>query len=327
MMNAFMSLRAAPGIVAVMLLPLASAGAQDYPTRPVRMITQFVGGSGGDALTRVITGPMSSLLGQPVIIENRAGAGGVQAAEAIARAAPDGHVLGALTPNIPVIRVVAGTKISIDPTRELVPLTAVGSTPSVIAVNPSLPIKTFPELMEFTRRNPNKLSIGTSGIGSAHHLAYEQMRLLTGMEMVHVPYKSGQQAMLDLVTNQIPVASIIVSEAGPQARAGKIRILATREDKRMKDFPDVPAIPEFIPKFEALPGWTGLFVPAGIPPAIFKRLSGDTVRALRAQETREQINKVGFEVIANTPEEFAAQVKRETALVDRVAKAASIKLD
>jgi tripartite-type tricarboxylate transporter receptor subunit TctC len=309
----------------VLIAPAASA--QDYPTRPIRLVTQFVGGSGGDALIRVVNGPMSNLLGQPVVIENRAGAGGVQAAEGIARAQPDGYTMGALTPNVPVIRVVAGTKISIDPTKELVALTAVGTTPSVIAVNPSLPIKTFPELMEFTRRNPNKLSIGTSGVGSAHHLAYEQMRLLTGMEMVHVPYKSGQQAMLDLVTNQIPVASIIISEAGPQARAGKIRILATREEKRIREFPDVPAVPEFIPKFEALPGWTGLFVPAGMPPAVFKRLAGDTVRALRLPETREQINKVGFEAIANTPEEFAAQVKREIALVERVTRAANIKLD
>jgi tripartite-type tricarboxylate transporter receptor subunit TctC len=314
---------AAAGLLACAL----PAGAQGYPVKAVRMVTQFVAGSGGDALTRVVTAYMSENMGQPVVIENRAGAGGVQAAEAIAHAAPDGYTIGALTPNIPVIRVVAGTKISIDPTRDLVPITGVGSTPSVIIVNPSVPVNSLKELIDYAKRNPNKLSFGTSGIGSAHHLAYEQMRLLSGIEMVHVPYKSGQQALLDVITNQIPVGFVIISEAATQAKAGKIRLIATREEHRLAEFPDVPAVAELLPGFEPLPGWTGLFAPVGIPPAVFQRLSADILKSLRNPDAKAKIAQVGFETIGNTPEQFAAQIKREIALVARLAQAASIKLD
>jgi tripartite-type tricarboxylate transporter receptor subunit TctC len=314
--------------LAVTLSAAASAGwSQEYPARPVRMVTQFVAGSGGDALTRVVAPFMQELLGQPIVIENRAGAGGVQAAEATARAAPDGYTIGALTPNVPVIRVVAGTKISIDPTKELVAVSAVGSTPSVIIVNPSLPVKSFRELLDYAKRNPNKLSFGTSGIGSAHHLAYEQIRLLTGVEMVHVPYKSGQQALLDVVTNQIPVGFVIISEAGTQAKAGKIRLLVTREEQRLPEFPEIPTVAELLPGFESLPGWTGFFSPAGIPPTVFRRLSADIVKALRSPEAKAKMTSVGFEAIGNTPEQFSAQVKREIALVAKLAKAANINLD
>jgi tripartite-type tricarboxylate transporter receptor subunit TctC len=305
----------------------APALAQDFPARPIRMVTQFTAGSGGDALTRVVTTYLSELMGQPVVIENRAGAGGVQAAEAIAHATPDGYTIGALTPNVPVIRVVAGTRISIDPVKDLAAITAVGATPSVIVVNPALPVNSFRELIDYAKRNPNKLSFGTSGIGSAHHLAYEQIHLLTGMEMVHVPYKAGAQALLDVVTGQIPVGFVIISEAGAQAKAGKVRLIATREDRRLPQFPDVPAVGEILPGFEPLPGWTGLFAPVGVPPAVFKRLTGDILKALRNPEARDKMNQVGFEVIANTPEEFTAEVKREIALVAKIAKAAHIKLD
>jgi putative tricarboxylic transport membrane protein len=311
-----------------MMLPMAvPVSAQDYPSRPIRMVTQFAAGSGGDALTRVVTTYLAEAAGQPVVIENRAGAGGVQAAEAIARAAPDGYTIGALTPNIPVIRVVAGTRISIDPVKDLVPLSAVGSTPSVIVVNPQVPVYSFKELIDYARRNPNKLSFGTSGIGSAHHLAYEQIRLLTGIEMVHVPYKAGAQALLDVVTGQIPVGFVIISEAGAQAKAGKIRLIVTREEHRLAEFPQVPTVNELLPGFEPLPGWTGLFAPVGLPAAVLKRLTADLLKSMRNPEARDKMNQVGFEVIANAPAEFAAQIRKETALVARIAKAANIKLE
>jgi tripartite-type tricarboxylate transporter receptor subunit TctC len=306
---------------------VVAASAQTYPSKPIRMVTQFSAGSGGDALVRVVTNPLSEVMGQPVVIENRAGAGGVQAAESIARSAPDGYTIGALTPGVVIVRVVAGTKISIDPQKDLLPVAGVGQTPSLIVAHPAVPVNSFQELLEYAKKNPGKLSYATSGVGSPHHLALEQLRLLTGAEMVHVPYKAGAQAMLDVVSGLIPIASLILPEVAPQAKAGKIKVLATREARRLRQYPDVPAIAELVPGFEAMPGWTGIFAPTGLPPAILKRISSDLLKVMRSPDGTEKINGVGFDVIANTPEEFAAQIRRETQLVARVAKQANIKLE
>ena len=311
---------------ALCALPMLAAHAQTYPAKPVRMVTQFVAGSGGDALIRILATYLGENLGQAVVIENRAGAGGIIAAEVVARAAPDGYVFLAATPNIPVVRVAAESKLSFDPTKDLIPVSAVAATPSIFIVNPSVPVNSYQELMDYAKKFPNKLSYGTSGVGSAHHLAAEQIRMLTGIEMVHVPYKAGQQALLDVVTGQIPSSWVILGEATPLAKAGKIKVLATREAKRVAAFPDVPAIGELLPGFEPLPGWTGLFTPAGVPQPVFRRLSSDTMKALQLPEAKAKINLIGFEVVGNTPEEFAAQIKREIALTARIAKAAGIKL-
>lgn len=313
-------------VIAFVFLAFGNAYSQSYPTKPVRMVTQFVAGSGGDALIRILATYLGENLGQPVVIENRAGAGGIIAAEVVARAAPDGYTFLAATPNIPVVRVAAESKMSFDPNKELVPLTAVAATPSIFIVHPSVPANSYRELMDYARKFPNKLSYGTSGVGSAHHLAAEQIRLLTGIEMVHVPYKAGQQALLDVVTGQIPTSWVILGEAVALAKAGKIKVLVTREEKRVSAFPDIPAIGELIPGFEPLPGWTGLFTPAGVPQPVFRRLSSDVMKALQIPEAKIKINQIGFEVSGNTPEEFAAQIKREIALTARIAKAAGIKL-
>jgi len=311
---------------AMCALPMQPAHAQTYPAKPVRMVTQFVAGSGGDALIRILATYLGENLGQPVVIENRAGAGGIIAAEVVARAAPDGYVFLAATPNIPVVRVAAESKMSFDPNKYLTPLTAVAATPSIFIVHPSVPVNSYRELMDYARKFPNKLSYGTSGVGSAHHLAAEQIRLLTGIELVHVPYKAGQQALLDVVTGQIPTSWVILGEAAPLAKSGKIKVLVTREEKRLSAFPDVPAIGELISGFEPLPGWTGLFTPAGVPQPVFRRLSGDAMKALQMPEVKAKINLIGFEVVGNTPEEFAAQIKREIVLTARISKAAGIKL-
>lgn len=316
------------GIAIGLTLAISTAGAlaQAYPVKPLRMVTQFAAGSGGDALIRIMATPLSENLGQAVVIENRAGAGGIVAAEVVARAAPDGYAFLAATPNIPVVRVAADSKMSFDPTKDLVPLSAVAATPSIFIVNPSVPVNSYRELMDYAKKFPDKLSYGTSGIGSAHHLAAEQIRMLTGIQLVHVPYKAGQQALLDVVTGQIPTSWVIMGEAGPLAKAGKIRVLVTREEKRVSAFPDVPAIGELVPGFEPLPGWTGLFTPANVPQPIFRRLSADVMKSLQSAEIKAKINQIGFEVSGNTPEQFAAQIKREITLTARIAKAAGIKL-
>jgi tripartite-type tricarboxylate transporter receptor subunit TctC len=312
---------------AALCFSAAPASAQSFPSKPIRMVTQFSAGSGGDALVRVVTNGLTEAVGQPVVIENRAGAGGVQAAEQIARAAPDGYTIGALTPGVVIVRVVAGTKISIEPQKDLLPVTGVGQTPSLIVAHPAVPVNSFVEMLEYAKKNPGKLSYATSGVGSPHHLALEQIRLLTGAQMVHVPYKAGAQAILDVVSGIIPIASLILPEVAPQQKAGKIKILATREAKRLRQYPDVPSVVELVPGFEAMPGWTGIFAPAGLPGPLLKRINAELVKVIRSPEGTEKINGVGFDIIGNSPEEFAAQIKRETALVARVAKQANIRLE
>jgi tripartite-type tricarboxylate transporter receptor subunit TctC len=306
----------------------ANAAAQDYPSRPLRLITQFSPGSSGDVVVRTLATHLSPLLSQPVVVENRSGAGGVQAAEAGAHAAPDGYTLLAISPAVPVVRVAAGTPISIDPTRDLAPLTMVAVTPSVIVSHPSVPVSSFAELLEYAKKNPGKLTFSTTGVGSPHHLAAEQIRLLTGVEMVHVPYKGGVASMTDLVAGRLDVAYVILGDAAPHLRAGKARLLATREAKRLRQFPDIPKVGDVVPKFEAMPGWTSLFAPTGVPQPISRRVYTDVVKALSVPEAVERITQAGFEVAHNaTPEEFAAQVKREIELVSRLARAANIKLE
>ena len=305
-----------------------AAQSQDYPSRPLKAITQFSPGSSGDVVVRTIGTHLSPLLGQSIVVENRSGAGGVQAVEAGARSAPDGYTLLFISPAVPVIRVAAGVPMSVDPTRELAPLTMVAITPSVIVAHPSLPVTSFTGLIDYAKKNPGKISFSTTGIGSPHHLASEQIRLLTGVDMVHVPYKGGVASMTDLVAGRIEIAYVILGDAMPHIKAGKARVLATREGKRLRQLPDVPSVAEFLPGFEPIPGWTSLFLPAGTPAPIARRLFADVGRTLKMPEAAERIVQAGFEVAFNaTPEEFAPQVKREIELVQRIAKSANIKLE
>jgi tripartite-type tricarboxylate transporter receptor subunit TctC len=310
------------------VLPPGMSLAQDYPSKPLRMIAQFSPGSSGDAIVRVLATHMQPSFGHPIVIETRSGAGGVQAAEAGARAAPDGYTVLAITPAVPVIRVAAGTPISIDPTRDLHPLTTVAVTPAVIVAHPSVPVASFAELIEYAKKNPNKLSYSTTGVGSPHHLAAEQVRLLSGATMVHVPYKGGVASLADLVAGRIEVSYVILGDATPLIRSGKVRLLAGRETRRLRQFPDAPTFNEVVPGFEPLPSWTAIFTPPGVAQPIRTRLFNDITRAAKVPEAVERMQAAGFEVILNAnPEEFAPQVRREIELVQRVAKSTNIKLE
>lgn len=297
---------------------------QAYPSKPVKMVSQFAAGSGGDVLTRIVATNMAEVMGQPVVIENRAGAGGALAAELVARAAPDGYTILAATPGTQVTRVYLVRSSSFHPVKDFTPITAVGETPTVIIAHPSVPVNSFKELLQYAKANPGKLSYGTSGIGSPHHLSAEQIKMLTGVDMIHVPYKAGAQAMLDVITGQIPLSYSIIAPVMPHIRSGKVKPLVVVRDKRAAWLPDVPVVGEVVPGFDAPASWTGLFGPANLPQPVLRRLHADTVKAMSLPEARTKINDAGFEIIGNTPEQFAALIKRQVELTGRIVKAAGI---
>ena len=309
-------------LVSVVCSSLALA--QAFPTKPVRVITQFAPGSSGDTTLRVITPIISQDLGQPVLIDNRAGGGGMVAAELTVRAAPDGYVILCATSATQVVRPFMVRGPSFDTLKDFTPITALYSAITLLVAHPSVPVNSMGELIEYARRNPGKFSYGSSGIGTDHHLTGEQIRILTGAEIVHVPYKATAQALIDVVTGQLPLTYAITGAAGTFIKSGKIKVLGVVKNQRVALLPDVPAFGEVMPKFQQPPKWTAIFGPGGLPPPVLSRLNSAIVKSMHHPDAQARWIANGYEVIGNTPEEFATQIKLQTALVASIVKSAGI---
>lgn len=302
----------------------SQATAQGFPSKPVRVVTQFAPGSSGDTTLRVITPIISQDLGQPVVIDNRAGGGGMVAAELTVRAAPDGYTILCATSATQVVRPFMVRGPSFDTLRDFTPITALYSAITLLVANPSVPVNSMGELIEYARRNPGKLSYGSSGIGTDHHLTGEQIRILTGAEIVHVPYKATAQALIDVVTGQLPLTYAITGAAGTFIKTGKIKVLGVVKNQRVAMFPEIPAFGEVMPKFQQPPNWTAIFGPAAMPAPVLARLNGAIVKSLHHPDAQARWVANGYEVLGNTPEDFAAQIKLQIALVASIVKAAGI---
>lgn len=299
--------------------------AQSYPAKPIRMIAEFGAGSGGDLVLRAIQAPVGEALGQPVIIENRPGASGVLAATQVSQASPDGYIIGALTPNGLVSRrFLAKGGVPIDVFKDLTPLSAVGETVTLVLASQTSPVKTLKEMIDYGKANPGKLSYGTSGFGTTHHLSQEQVRMITGADLLHIPYKTGVEAVQGLLSNQIPIAYSILGSIGPHLKSGKVMALARVGTTRYEGLLDVPALAELAPGFQTPPSWTGIFGPPNLPPAVLGRLGRDLVKALNLPATKAKLLETGFEVIGNSPLEFAAMIKSQVELTGKIVKAANI---
>jgi tripartite-type tricarboxylate transporter receptor subunit TctC len=310
--------------VAALAAHAQSACAQGFPAKPIRMVTQFSAGASGDTVVRTITAPLAEVIGVPVVVDNRAGAGGVLAAEIVKQAPPDGYTLFAGTSSTQIIRLYIAKSTPFDPVRDFTPVTQCIESVTTIIVNPALPASTLKELIEYARRNPGKIAYGTSGIGSEHHLSGEQIKQLAGIDMLHVPYKASMQGLLDVVSGRLPMAFAIYVVALPHIKSGKVRALAVVRDRRNALLPDVPAVPEMVPGFEPPPSWIGIFGPAGLPGPLLKRLNADLVKTLNLAETRAKLADQGLDVIGSSPEEFAARIERQKQLVARIVKSAGI---
>lgn len=293
---------------------------QDYPNKPVRIVLEFAAGAGGDVMLRVVTAQLANIMGQPVVVENRAGAGGVLAAESVIRSAPDGYTLLGATPNAIITRAFLSKTNTIDWRRDLTPITGLWSTPAFILTSTALPVNSMKELIDYAKANPNKVSYGTTGVGTHHHFNGEQIQQLAGIQLVHIPYKANAQSFQDLVAGTLPMVIGIVATAVPFLKTGKVKVLAMME-KRNPGFPDTPALAEAVPGFESAPSWTALFGPAKLPPAVLRRLNEDVQKALATPEVRA---REGFEFIGESPDAFMKRIARETALVERLVKSAKI---
>ncbi|HEY6863693.1 MAG TPA: tripartite tricarboxylate transporter substrate binding protein [Burkholderiales bacterium] len=299
----------------------ADAAAQAYPEKPIR----FIVGPGPDSLARVFGQKMTEAWGQPVIVEQRGGGGGTISAEAVAKAPPDGYTLllatGTHTINPSVY------KTSYDIVRDFAPVTLIGSTPFVLAVHPSVPVHSVAELIALAKSKPGKLNYGSGGSGTPPHLATEMLKVMAGIDMVHVPYKTVPAAITDLVAGQIQVMFTVGPAGLPQIRAGRIRGLAVSTAKRSAFAPELPTVAESgLPGYDVF-GWNGVLVPAGTPKAIIAKLHDAIVGAMKEPAVRERMAGFGFEPVGNTPEEFGEFVKTDIARWAKVVKQSGAKAE
>jgi tripartite-type tricarboxylate transporter receptor subunit TctC len=317
-----MKLRAAVFLAFFFSATLAWA---QFPSRPVTIIVPIPPGGAPDIAARVLADKLGQTLGQPVVVENRAGANGNIANELVARAQPDGHTLGLLADSQIAINPHL-YKMPIDTLRDLAPVSPVAVNQFVLTVHPSLPVKTFPEFIEYARKADPPLAYASGGNGSQHHLTMEMLRQRAGIKLLHVPYKGGAPAAAATVAGDT-VAMWSGSSNAPQIKAGRLRPLAVSGARRSPQYPDLPTISEFYPGFENSI-WLGLFGPAGIPEPTLNRLRTEVARALESPDVKEKLNAAGgLDPYVANPDEFAALIRRDYAKYAKVVKDIGIKLD
>jgi tripartite-type tricarboxylate transporter receptor subunit TctC len=315
-------------IGAAVLLAAATAAAQGtFPSRSITLIVGFAPGGGTDIAARIIAKPLAANLQQSVVVENRAGAGGAIATGMVARAVPDGYTIALATISSLTVQPHLNSKLPYDPRRDFAPLTMGVVFANVLVVHPSVPATTVAELVSLARAKPDTIGYGTSGIGTTGHLAGELFRTMAKASIVHVPYKGGGPAMIDLLAGQIPASFASAPSALPHVKAGKIRALATTGAARSSFLPDVPTIAESgYPGYEAT-NWYAFIAPARTPKDVVERLNRELVNVLDTLEVREQLLASGMEPQPSTPEELAKYIDRELAVWGRVVKEADIKAE
>jgi len=301
--------------------------AQEYPTKPVRLIIPFAPGGSNDILGRLIGAKLSETLGQQVVIDNRPGAGGSIGVELAARSAPDGYTLvighiGTLAVNPTLYR-----RLPYNPLKDFQPISMLAKVANIMVVHPSVPVKSVKELIALAKAKPGSLVYGSGGNGGAGHLATEYFKLMAKIDMVHVPYKGTGPAIVDLMAGQTHLVFAGIPGIIAQVRAERLRALGVSTSKRLAVFPDVPTIAEAgVPGYEATQ-WYGVLAPAGTPKAVVARLNKEIVSALQTAPMQERLAADGSEPLASTPEEFFAFIKSEIARWAPVIKAAGIRVD
>jgi len=304
-----------------------SASAQTYPTRPVTIVVGFAPGGGTDTVARVMQKRLAEYLGQSIVVENRAGAGGTIAAAIVSKANPDGYTIMLGTIAALAVAPHLNSKLPYDPLRDFAPISMATVSGNVLVVHPSVQAKTIAEFVKEANSRPGGIAYGTSGIGSAGNLAGELFRLMAKTNLVHVPYKGGGPAMSDLLGGQIPSVFASATTATPQVKAGKLRALGSTGTKRSASLPDVPTIAEQGYPGYAATNWYAYVAPAKTPREIVARLNREIVKTLREPETHGQILKQGEEPTPSTPEELANHIAREHATWGKVIKDAGIPVE
>jgi tripartite-type tricarboxylate transporter receptor subunit TctC len=307
------------------VLGIASAGAQPYPSKPIRVINPWGAGGSGDSMLRPLMQRLSEVLGQPIVVENHPGASGMIATSLVAKASGDGHTL--LFSNLGPIAISPAIeeKLAYDPVRDFEPITQLFSTALVLLVRTDLPLRKAQDLIDFARAHPAKLRYGSVGQGSTTHLGMEMLAQAAGIDMLHAPYKGSAAVTNDLIGGHIDVAFLNVAASVPLVQSGKVRALGVTTTKRSSAMPDVPALAELLPGFE-INSWFGLMAPAGTPKPVIARLHAETTRIMKSPDMVRRAKAAGLEVEATTPEQSAAQVRNDMARWAGIIKARGISL-
>ena len=320
----FKHLRCAGLALASLLIGAAALAA--YPDKPITLVVPWAAGGSTDILARAIGEQLSRSMGQPVIVENRAGASGNIGSLLVAKARPDGYTLligsmsthamnPALIPNMPF-----------KGADDFTPIALVANVINTLVINPSVPAKTVQELIAYARANPGKLAYASAGGGSTNHLSAEMFKKAAGIEMLHVPYKGGAPAVLDTVGNQTQVLFSAGTQTLPHVKSGKLRLIAVTEPKRSALLPDVPTVAETLPGYE-MSVWYAAFGPAGLPRDLVSKLNAEINKALAVPEVRSRMEAMGVDVISSTPEQLGETLKRDTIRYSKVIHDLGIKLD
>ncbi len=300
---------------AVLLLcaPAASFGqrqaAKDYPSRPIRIVVPNTAGSGLDAVSRLVGRMLTDTWGQQAVIDNRAGASGNIAMEIASRAMPDGYTLIMITSQQPIVFAMF-EKLRYDLIRDFAPISLIASTPFILVVNPAVAATSIPELVALAKAKPGQLNFGTPGSGTSSHLATEMFRSMTGINIVHVPYKGTTPVVTDTMSGQLQLTALVATAILPAIRTGKVRALGVTSPKRTPLAPDLPAISESVPGYEWT-GWYGLAAPAGTPREIIAKLNAEQLKAVGTVDFRERLAHLGADPLGTTPQEYASHIRTQ----------------
>ena len=301
------------------------AWAQPYPNRPLRIVVPFPPGGGTDIGTRIVAQKLQEAWGQAVIVENKPGAAGIVGTELTAKSAPDGYTFMMGNIGTHAINVSLYKKLAYDPVRDFAPVSMVADLPLLLLVHPSVPANSVKELIVLAKSQPGKLNFSSSGAGGSMHVAAELFKSMTGVDMVHIPYKGGAPAVADLLSGQVALSFSTVLETIQHVKAGKVRALAVTNDHRSIALPDLPTIAEAgLPGYQSI-SWLALFAPAGTPKDIVNKVSAESVRILKLPDVKERLLAQGAEPIGSTPEQLAATLAADIAKYAKVIRESGYK--
>jgi tripartite-type tricarboxylate transporter receptor subunit TctC len=313
-------------LAATLAAAAGTAAAQTYPTKPIKLMVPFASGGPADVIGRIIGQQLGVILGHNLVVENRGGAGGTIGARIAALAEPDGYTLMFANTSTLSINPAVYAHLDYDPAKAFVPVALVGTTANILVVNPSLPVKTVAELIAYGKANPDKLSYSTPGVGTPPHMIGELFKLRTGLDITHVPYKSGGSSTQDVISGQVQMTFENPAVSLPLVLAGSLRALAVTSDRRNPRLPEVPTMSETIPGFVS-ESFTGMVAPAGVSPAIIAKLNAAINESLDAPAVKATLDRLSVDVKPGSPEAFAAFLATERDKWLMVARAAKIQLD
>lgn len=313
-------------LFALLLCSSAITPAQDFPTRPIRLIVPYSAGGAADTVGRTIGQKLSESLGQPIVVENRVGANGIIGTDFVAKSAPDGYTLvSTLGPSHHTIQFFS-KNVPYDPVKDFTPIMIVGTAPQTLVVPSALPITSVSALIDYAKRNAGKVSYATSGVGTSQHLGGVLLNLQTNMGMVHVPYKGGASALTDVLGGQVEVGILVLSNVLPHIRAGKLRPLGVLEAERAKGAPDIPTIAQGGVSGYAIPAtWAGILGPAGLPASVVAKLSAEMTKAVNAPDVRARLEAAGFEVLGTSPQAFQQLLSSSVEVYRKIVTEAGIR--